>query len=79
MVGYMSRFASTYRKARLLLQKGDIGQLLSFKAYAYASDFAAGNGKASNVKGGATRDLGAHIIDLSLWLFGDLELTFRRT
>ena len=75
MVGYMSRFAVTYRKARLLLQDGEIGETLSFKAYAYASDFAPGNGKASNVKGGATRDLGAHIIDLSLWLFGDLELT----
>jgi predicted dehydrogenase len=75
MVGYMSRFAATYRKARLLLKNSEIGEIISFKAYAYASDFAAGNGKASNVKGGATRDLGAHIIDLSLWLFGDLELT----
>lgn len=75
MVGYMSRFATTYRKAHLLLQKSGIGEILSFKAYAYASDFAPGNGKASTVKGGATRDLGAHIIDLSLWLFGDLELT----
>jgi predicted dehydrogenase len=75
MVGYMSRFAATYQKARLLLQKGEIGETLSFNAYAYASDFAAGNGNAATVKGGATRDLGAHIIDLSLWLFGDLELT----
>jgi predicted dehydrogenase len=76
MVGYMSRFAATYGKARLFLQKEEIGETLSFKAYAYASDFAAGNGKASAVKGGATRDLGAHIIDLSLWLFGNLELTY---
>ena len=74
MVGYMSRFAVTYRKASLMLKNGEIGETLSFKAYAYASDFAPGNGKASAVKGGATRDLGAHIIDLSLWLFGDLEL-----
>ncbi len=75
MVGYMSRFAPTYQTARLLLQEGEAGEALSFKAYAYASDFAHGNDKASTVKGGATRDLGAHIIDLSLWLFGDLELT----
>ncbi len=75
MVGYMSRFAPTYQKVRILLQEGEIGELISFKAYAYASDFAEAADKALPVKGGATRDLGAHIIDISLWLFGDVKLT----
>jgi len=75
MVGYMCRFAPTYQKAQALLKENEIGEVTAFKAYAYASDFAKSEGKALPVKGGATRDLGAHIIDLSLWLFGDLELT----
>ncbi len=74
MVGYMSRFASTFQKARALLQEEMIGNPISFKAYAYASDFANAKGKSLPGKGGATRDLGAHVIDLSLWFFGDLEV-----
>jgi predicted dehydrogenase len=74
MVGYMSRFSPTFKKAKALLQEEVIGKLISFKAYAYASDFVGVKGKPLPVKGGATRDLGAHIIDLSLWFFGDLAV-----
>lgn len=74
MVGYMSRFAPTFKKAKTLLQEEVIGKAVSFKAYAYASDFVGVKGKALHVKGGAIRDLGAHIIDLSLWFFGDLTV-----
>ena len=74
MVGYMSRFAPTFKKAKALLQEEEIGKPVSFRAYAYASDFVGVKGKSSLVKGGATRDLGAHIIDLSLWFFGDLDV-----
>ena len=74
MVGYMSRFASTFKKAKTLLQEEMIGNPISFRAYAYASDFANVKGKSLPGKGGATRDLGAHVIDLSLWFFGDLEV-----
>ena len=74
MVGYMSRFGPTFNKAKTLLQEEVIGKLISFKAYAYASDFVGVKGKSSPAKGGVTRDLGAHIIDLSLWFFGDLEI-----
>lgn len=74
MVGYMSRFAPTFKKARALLQEETIGKPVSFSAYAYASDFAGIRSKSTLVKGGATRDLGAHIIDLGQWFFGDLEV-----
>ncbi len=74
MVGYMSRFASTFKKAKALLQEEMIGNPISFRAHAYASDFANVKGKSLPGKGGATRDLGAHVIDLSLWFFGDLEV-----
>lgn len=78
MVGYMSRFAPTFKKARALLQEEVIGKAVSFRAYAYASDFVGVKGKSLPVRGGATRDLGAHIIDLSLWFFGDLEVESSR-
>jgi predicted dehydrogenase len=74
MVGYMSRFAPTFKKAKALLQEEAIGKSIYFKAYAYASDFVGVRGKSLLVKGGAARDLGAHIIDLSLWFFRDLEV-----
>jgi predicted dehydrogenase len=74
MVGYMSRFASTFQKARALLQDEIIGNPISFKAYAYASDFVGVKGKSLPGKGSATRDLGAHVIDISLWFFGELEV-----
>lgn len=74
MVGYMSRFAVTFQKAMALLQEGIIGTPVSFNAYAYASDFADSQGKPSHNKGSVTRDLGAHVIDLSLWFFGELKV-----
>lgn len=74
MVGYMCRFAPTFKKARELLQEDSIGSAISFSAYAYASDFAGVKGKALPGKGSATSDLGAHVIDLSLWYFGDLNV-----
>jgi len=75
MVGYMCRFSPTFRKARALLQEETIGNLISFKAYAYASDFAEGKGKSLKIKGSANRDLGSHVVDLSIWFFGsDLQI-----
>ena len=74
MVGYMSRFAPTFQRAREFLHDEMIGKPIAFKAYAYASDFADSKSKPLSGKGGATRDLGAHVIDLSLWFFGDLDI-----
>jgi len=75
MVGYMSRFAPTFRKAHeLLLKDGAIGNPVGFQAYAYASDFVGVKGKSLPGKGSPTSDLGAHIIDMSLWFFGELQV-----
>lgn len=76
MVGYMKRFAVTFRKAEHLLNQEALGDIVSFDAYAYSSDFF-GSEKSSEksaARGGVVRDLGAHVIDLALWFFGGLEV-----
>jgi predicted dehydrogenase len=74
MVGYQRRFAVTFGKARELLKDGALGDVTSFEAHAYSSDFAEGPGEGkANTRGGVLRDLGSHAIDLALWFFGDLK------
>ncbi len=74
MVGYMKRFAVTFNKAKELLEHGAIGSMYSFEAHAYSSDFfgLSNPSQKSSSRGGVLSDLGSHVIDLSLWFFGDL-------
>jgi predicted dehydrogenase len=76
MVGFMKRFAVTFQKAQSILNQGILGEITSFDAHAYSSDFAGVNKsfKMSTSRGGALRDLGSHVIDLALWFFGNLEV-----
>ena len=76
MVGYMKRFAVTFQKARDLLSEDAIGQVSSFGAHAYSSDFFGVKevSKMPSSRGGVLSDLGSHVIDLALWLFGDFEV-----
>ncbi len=76
MVGYMKRFSVIFGKAKELLDRGELGRPLSFKAYAYSSDFlgATKESKSSANRGGAVRDIGCHLIDLAIWLLGDFEV-----
>jgi len=76
MVGYMKRFVVTFRKAKELLDHRVLGDVASFDAYGYSSDFldVEGDSRASASRGGVLADLGSHIIDLALWFFGDLEV-----
>lgn len=76
MVGYMKRFSATFRKAKDLLAQEILGEPHSFKAYAYSSDFLGLTKKSqsSASRGGALRDIGCHVVDLALWLLGDLKV-----
>ena len=76
MVGYMKRYAVTFRKAKELLAQQAIKDLLSFSAYAYSSDFSEvpKGSRGSLSRGGVLKDLGSHIIDLALWFFGSLDV-----
>jgi len=75
MVGYMKRFAVTFKKVKELLDEEVLGELVSFDAYAYSSDFAdVKKGSASGSRGGVLGDLGSHVVDVALWFFGDLKV-----
>ena len=80
MVGYMRRFCVTFMKAKDLLSEDIVGEPLSFRAYAYSSDFFGFDGglKVKTPKVGVLRDLGCHALDLALWFFGDLKVTNAR-
>jgi scyllo-inositol 2-dehydrogenase (NADP+) len=76
MVGYMKRFAVTFLKAKSIMANDVLGELISFDAYAFSSDFSkfqSGSRKPA-LRGGVLSDLGSHVIDLALWLIGDFKL-----
>ena len=76
MVGYMKRFSVTFRKAKSILDQEGLGNILSFDAYAFSSDFSKihQGSKKTTIRGGVLRDLGSHVIDLAVWFFGDFEV-----
>jgi len=78
MVGYMKRFSVTFNKVKSLLAQQVLGDLTSFYAYAFSSDFASvpEGSTVQSARGGVLDDLGSHIMDLALWFFGDLKPTY---
>jgi predicted dehydrogenase len=76
MVGYQKRFGVTFRAAKQLLDDGAVGEIRSFDAYAYSSDFLGASAEATTalLRGGVLRDSGCHAIDVALWYFGGLEV-----
>ena len=81
MVGYNRRFAVTFQKAYQLLASNAIGELHSFKGHADSADFVGIKGKGHSTalsRGGVIRDLGCHLIDMALWIFGNLNVKTAR-
>lgn len=76
MVGYMKRFSVVFGKAKELLTQGRLGEPYSFSAYAYSSDFLGltNESRSSASRGGALKDIGCHVLDLALWLLGDVRV-----
>jgi predicted dehydrogenase len=80
MVGYLRRFYVTFLKAKSLLDEGKIGDISSFKAYAFSSDFvdAEVENQESSDRGGVLADLGSYAMDLASWFFGDMSVKSAR-
>jgi predicted dehydrogenase len=80
MVGYMKRFSVTFNKVKALLEQQVLGDLVSFGAYAFSSDFSdvPEGSTLSKARGGVVEDLGSHVVDLAIWLFGDLKVAYAK-
>jgi predicted dehydrogenase len=72
MVGYQKRFAPSFSRAKNILDSGQIGKPLMFRAHSFVSSvFKEGRGwRFKKGEGGALLDLGSHLIDLLTFYFG---------
>ena len=77
MVGFNLRYSSTFTKAKELLDKKAIGDILNVKATAYRTlVLKEGTGwrfKKESSGGGVLIDIGIHVIDLLLLFFGKIK------
>jgi predicted dehydrogenase len=83
LVGYMSRYVDTFRKAREIIQSGALGGLQTFKATMYIGQlFRKGKGWRYQQEisgGGVLITQNSHLIDLLCWYFGKVEWTSAHT
>lgn len=77
MVGYMSRFNDTFRRAHQIIQSGELGRPQTFRATMYVSQLLEqGKGWRYDKEksgGGVLITQNSHLLDLLLWIFGDLD------
>jgi predicted dehydrogenase len=79
MVGYHRRFSVTFNKAKQILESGEIGDTSSFEGHAYSADFLGAKTAAqAKGRGGVIEDSGCHVIDIALWILGDMEVVNAR-
>lgn len=77
MVGYMTRFLPTYRKAKEIVASGALGKLQMLRSNMYIGQlFRTGKGWRYDKKvsgGGVLTTQNSHLIDLLLWYFGPVD------
>lgn len=77
MVGYMTRFLETFRKAKELIDLGLLGRLQMLRSTMYIGQlFKAGKGWRYDPTisgGGVLTTQNSHLVDMLLWLFGPVE------
>lgn len=76
-VGYSKRFTDTFSKAKELIHKGALGELVYVKGSMYLTQvFSYAKGwrfKKSESGGGVLLELASHLVDGLLWYFGKIE------
>lgn len=75
MVGFQKRYSPLFRQAKKLIDEKSIGDLMFFKAYSYSSDVIreGTSWRFRSGTGGVLLDLAPHLLDLLLWLFGEVR------
>jgi predicted dehydrogenase len=77
MVGYMTRFLETFRKAKELIDLGLLGKLQMLRSTMYIGQlFNAGKGwryDPAMSGGGVLTTQNSHLVDMLLWMFGPVE------
>jgi len=72
-VGYQKRYSPVFIRARELLSKGALGDLMFFRSYSYSSDVLreGSTWRFAKGSGGVQLDLAPHLLDLLIWFFGE--------
>ncbi len=75
MVGFQKRYAPLFYEAKRMLDENLIGDLMFFRAYSYSSDVLheGTSWRFRSGVGGVLLDLAPHLLDVLLWLFGDVN------
>ncbi len=77
MVGYMSRYQDTFRKAKEILNSKALGKIQTVHASMYIGQlFRKGKGwrySKSQSGGGVLITQNSHLLDMLIWLFGDIK------
>jgi predicted dehydrogenase len=73
MVGFQKRFSPIFKKAKEILVDKALGDLIFFRGYSFSSDVLreAKGWRLSGNSGGVLLDLAPHLVDVTLWLFGE--------
>ena len=77
MVGYCKHFIDTFIKAKEIIDSGALGNPIYLTSYMYVSQrFSTGSGwryKREASGGGVLNILATHLVDVLIWLFGDIS------
>ena len=74
MVGFQKRFALPFRHARMLLSNSVLGDLERVSCWTKSSDVLSPTQRYDGVGRGVLLDVGVHLLDLLVWIFGDMRI-----